>query len=439
MALYPVKDHTAITMATALFQHFCRFGIHDYIISDPGSDLMSATVKLLNQWFGIEKLVSLVDRHESNGVEPTNKQILKHLRVLVHDTRLSHLWSSPVVLPLIEHFLNSAIHSETGLSPLEAKFGSTDYNYFKLPRNAPPTVTSTAFLKLLNLHLQTVRTISHTYQQQLVIKRSNNDQPHNTYQPGDFVLFLRSTSHELPSKLSSNFLGPFEVISHTHNDVTCRNLISAAITVFHSTRLKLFVGDATVAYDHALRDANQHVISSITAYRGDPSKRTTMQFEVNFLGNTTLWVPWSPDLFSSIPYEEFCRSRSELFLLIYSAQEALSYYNTILKTPITAVAPLDIVYVDLRSYNQHWYTTLSLPDLDHTTYVLEYHYTKWSHPKKLKIEATVPVLSEHWFGKHALDAYFVKAFGSNKILTPAMTLITADLLLKHPDINPSKK
>ena len=78
---------------------------------------------LLNKWFGIQKLVSLVDRHESNGVEPANKQILRHLSALVHDERISTSWSERTVLPLIEHFLNSAIHSETGLSPLEAKFG----------------------------------------------------------------------------------------------------------------------------------------------------------------------------------------------------------------------------------------------------------------------------------------------------------------------------
>ena len=67
-----MKDHSAQTMATSLFQHFCRFGIHDQLIFDPGSDLMSEIIILLNKWFGIDKLVSLVDRHESNGVEPTN-------------------------------------------------------------------------------------------------------------------------------------------------------------------------------------------------------------------------------------------------------------------------------------------------------------------------------------------------------------------------------
>ena len=77
--LHPITDHSAQTVATYLYQKFCRFGIHDELLSDPGSDLMSERIILLNEWFGIDKLVILVDRHEFNGVEPANKQILRHL------------------------------------------------------------------------------------------------------------------------------------------------------------------------------------------------------------------------------------------------------------------------------------------------------------------------------------------------------------------------
>ena len=83
-------------------------------------------VAKLNKWFGIDKLVSLVDRHQSNDVEPTSKCILRHLRALVFDYRLPNDWSVPIMIALIEYFLNSAIHSETNLSPIESKFGTYD-------------------------------------------------------------------------------------------------------------------------------------------------------------------------------------------------------------------------------------------------------------------------------------------------------------------------
>ena len=108
---------------------------------------MSHVVIKLNKWFGVEKLVSLVDRHQSNGVEPTNKSILRHLRALIFDYRLSNDWSDPTIIALIEHFLNSAIHSETNLSPIESKFGTYDANYFKLPLTLNSSDSSSSLLK----------------------------------------------------------------------------------------------------------------------------------------------------------------------------------------------------------------------------------------------------------------------------------------------------
>ena len=89
-ALYPAKDYTALTAAQALFTYFCTFGLYDDIISDPGSDFMSDMVSQLNEWLGVHHTVSLVDRHESNGVEAHNREILRHPRALIHDYRVIH-------------------------------------------------------------------------------------------------------------------------------------------------------------------------------------------------------------------------------------------------------------------------------------------------------------------------------------------------------------
>ena len=74
MSIYPCDDHSAAHMARALAIHYFKYGRFEQIISDPGSDLMSATVVQLNKFLDQEKLVSLVDVHTSNGAEPTNKK-----------------------------------------------------------------------------------------------------------------------------------------------------------------------------------------------------------------------------------------------------------------------------------------------------------------------------------------------------------------------------
>ena len=104
-----------MVVVKVLFHHFCTFGFFDEIWSDPGSDFMSQVVKLLNQWFGIRHVVSLVDRHQSNGVEGTNKRILSHLRTLCHDEGLQSKWSDPCVLALILFVINDEVNSETGV------------------------------------------------------------------------------------------------------------------------------------------------------------------------------------------------------------------------------------------------------------------------------------------------------------------------------------
>jgi hypothetical protein len=87
-ALYASATTTAEQTAENLFSYYTTFGTFDQIFHDPGSAFESKVVKLLNQWIGIEDRVSLVNRHQSCGVEGTNKQILRHLRTLVTDERM---------------------------------------------------------------------------------------------------------------------------------------------------------------------------------------------------------------------------------------------------------------------------------------------------------------------------------------------------------------
>ena len=85
---------------------------------------MSEIIEQLNKCLGNRHVVSLVDSDESNRVEGSNKQLLRHLKTLVHDERLVNRWSDPTVLCLVTFALNDAIISETGVQPFDAKFGS---------------------------------------------------------------------------------------------------------------------------------------------------------------------------------------------------------------------------------------------------------------------------------------------------------------------------
>lgn len=64
--IYPCSDKSAITTARILFRYFTDFGRVDAIHSDQGSDFMANVTKALCEWFGIEQVFALIDRHESS-------------------------------------------------------------------------------------------------------------------------------------------------------------------------------------------------------------------------------------------------------------------------------------------------------------------------------------------------------------------------------------
>ena len=138
------------------------------------------------------------------------------------------------------------------------------------------------------------------------------------------------------------------------------------------TRLKIFHGTLEEAKQVALLDNDQYVIKKFVAYRGDPLVRTTMEFEILFEDGSIVWLPYSKDIFDSVPYEEFCRMRPELLPLLHDAKTAAALMSRLNRTPITEVKPGDVVYVDLRSYGAGWYESLNLPDKDHSSYMLRY-------------------------------------------------------------------
>ena len=165
---YPVRDHSATTVATVLFKHFCTFGSFDFIYSDPSSSPMSNVVSDLNRLLSIPHRVSLIGPHESNETEHVNALLLGHLRRLVHDERLIHRWASDTILPLINHTLSTAPNSELGgMSPAELKFGTTDYHRFNLPLPLVPGSYHCDLVQQLGNNLATVRAITTAFKQSL--------------------------------------------------------------------------------------------------------------------------------------------------------------------------------------------------------------------------------------------------------------------------------
>jgi hypothetical protein len=112
---------------------------------------------------------------------------------------------------MVEFIPNDSKNSETGYKPFELKFGSDAATYFRLPEQLPRDDRSSSYCKFLNENLRNLRQISKTYQDQLVRKRIDDNNPvqQNMYQAGDFVLRkLNNSYNPRPFKLGSKNEGP---------------------------------------------------------------------------------------------------------------------------------------------------------------------------------------------------------------------------------------
>ncbi len=77
-------------------------------------------------------------------VERANKEVLRHLKAFVYDTRIRDEWID--FLPLIQRIMNSTVHGSIGVAPAQLLFGNAlhlDKGVF-LPSDKLENTTPTA-------------------------------------------------------------------------------------------------------------------------------------------------------------------------------------------------------------------------------------------------------------------------------------------------------
>jgi hypothetical protein len=120
--LYPIKTVTALDAAKVLLQHFGRFGQAQELQSDNGSQFVNEIIKELCLLIGVEHKRTLAYSSEENAiVERANKEVLRHLRAIIHDTKVLETWN--VFLPFVQRIMNAAVSQTTGVSPAQLLFG----------------------------------------------------------------------------------------------------------------------------------------------------------------------------------------------------------------------------------------------------------------------------------------------------------------------------
>ena len=325
--LYPIANNDAVTIARCAYL-FASPGRYKGFVTDPGSSFTTEVLKQLNEWFDMFHKVSLVDRHESCGVEGTNRIVLEHTKALVQCERAVKFWDQPEYLQTVENIINRYSDFETGLSPNELTYGSEQMLHFKLLDPIESVAEKHDYVRRLNEYLVVARSESEAFHRTVLEKRARDNVGDDfvaEYQPDDFILF-RPNARSKAHKLVPTLLGPYQVISQERGEILCRQVATGVQRQFHISRVYPFSGTKDEAFELACRDNDQYGVKEIIAYRGDPvSKRRFMTFLVIYVDGDRSWVQYGPDLVANTIFQEYITAIPELKILRFSALEAGNY------------------------------------------------------------------------------------------------------------------
>jgi hypothetical protein len=246
--IFPVPAHDSEYAAIAIFTACVLYDAFGTLMSDPGSDLMSEAVAQVNKWFGIHHRVSLVDSHESNGVEGANKQIIRHLTKLFMTEKIKNTWSAPQNVGWCMFIMNTYDTTETGVSAYDLTFETVTDQRFVFSIETLNHAQSHKHVRMLYDSLKSLTAASAQFQNALNEKRAGTPAPQNAYQNGNLVLFRLPRDKPRPHKLHPIYLGPYSIILQKKNDVEVRHLASGKISTYYVEDLKMIIGNADTAY-----------------------------------------------------------------------------------------------------------------------------------------------------------------------------------------------
>ncbi len=118
--LYPLRKATAETVSRVLTQEILtRWGVPDFILSDQGSQFVSAVFKATCATWNLRQKLTSAYHPQTNLTERINRT-LKTMIASYVDNNHKH-WDRHLVD--FRFALNSAVHDTTGVSPAELNLG----------------------------------------------------------------------------------------------------------------------------------------------------------------------------------------------------------------------------------------------------------------------------------------------------------------------------
>ena len=308
--LYPTHSTDAKACVRAIIQHIGIFGAPNQVCTDGGSQLDNATVRAALELMGTLHHIGIAYSSEEQGiVERENREVLKHLRNFLFDTRQGIQWS--MALPFVQRILNAEVVSSIGHRPAELIFGNAinlDRGIFVPNKIVECSHSKTNFPEYIDQLIKAQKEAlesARLRQRSLDLKhlRERAGEEPTVFKVGSLVLLEYAkglNGKKPPHKLMTRLRGPYVVRAHTGSEYTVRHLASNNIQIVHVTRLRPFEYDSKRTDPNvvAATDIDEFLVARILDHRPKTkrSKRSEMEFFVQWDGYDTThdtWEPWA--------------------------------------------------------------------------------------------------------------------------------------------------
>lgn len=249
--LFPVKEATAEICANILLTEvFLRYGIPRRILSDHGTQFISAVVQQLTYCLNISHVLTPVYHPQANPVERKNRDLKTQLAILVGDEHTQ--WANK--LPMIRFAMNTAKCQSTGYSAAFLTFGRELRTSDDVQHDLRAIVYSENFvseitpkLKLLADTLRQANEATIVTQQRNQKYKDQHTRPDPGYTPGQKVLVTTHRQSNAAKKQTAKFAprrdGPYIVLQKIGTatyEVALPSNPTTPVGIFHTSALSSY-------------------------------------------------------------------------------------------------------------------------------------------------------------------------------------------------------
>ena len=308
--LYATQSTDAESAVDAFHKHFNRYGAPSEITSDKGSQFVNEAIALFMTSAEVVHRTSIAYSKEENSlVERSNKEVMRHLRAILFEKRINTEWSC--YLPDVQRFMNFNVHDSIGVAPASLLYGQMiDIHQGIFRSTAPSHDTSD---RLSKFAADMIRRQNTLLEVATTTQRVRNEKHLMHAAPTVQVTVFPVDSHVLmsypldttgksrpPNKLLTQWKGPLQVVSISSDGshYTLKDLVEdKTLPQVHIKRLRPFLYDAEAVDPKAIaaKDKGEYFVEQILEHRGNPTRKSTMEFKVRWAGYSPdfdTWEPW---------------------------------------------------------------------------------------------------------------------------------------------------